>query len=179
MTEGFEADVAEWNKQAALEEIANLKQIRTVAWEEHSQAYRWLMASLLGINGGACIAILGSEQVGVWSKIYAGGCWTIGILASLLIAVFGQHSVQKSLDPLQKFIGYWMTVHSDGVRADGIENDLLNELKASSKIGFGSRIAGWVAASAFLAGAIFAGQGLADDADCSASALTSNLRSDR
>ena len=84
---------------------------------------------------------------------------------ALLVAVFGQHSVQKSLAPLQKQIGYWMTVAEDGERDQKFEEGLNEELKASARIGLGSRVAGWLAALLFISGVIVAGNGMADDAN--------------
>jgi hypothetical protein len=84
----------------------------------------------------------------------------LGILMALLVAVFGQHSIQRTLGPLQKQIGYWMTVASDGERLDEYETELNNELRGSAKIGMASRVSGWLSAGAFVCGVVVAGYGL-------------------
>jgi hypothetical protein len=150
-----------WTKAAALEEIDNLKSIRATAWDEHTHSFRWLMASLLAINGGACLALLNNSDVDLKFRIIASGIFIFGILMALLVAVFGQHSIQRTLGPLQKQIGYWMTVASDGERLAAYETELNDELLGSAKIGIASRVSGWLSAGAFLCGVITAGYGFA------------------
>jgi hypothetical protein len=156
----LDGSTQEWNKLGAVEEIENLKSIRATAWDEHTHSFRWLMATLLAINGGACLAVLNQDQMDLEHKLAAAGLFILGLLMALLVAVFGQHSVQKTLGPLQKQIGYWMTVVDDGDRDEAIENELNAELKASARIGFAARVSGWLAAMAFIVGVVVAGYGL-------------------
>lgn len=149
-----------WSRHAALEEIDNLKVIRSTAWDEHTHSFRWLMASLLAVNGGACLSIFDKPGISYALRLLACGSFTIGIVAALLVAVFGQRSIQKSLGPLQRQIGYWMTVASDGLRDEKVEADLAKELEDSAKTGLASRIAGWVSAIGFVLGVISVGFGL-------------------
>lgn len=162
MTEELNNSLVDWHRRAALEEIEYIKAFRSSAWEEHTNSYRWLMASLLGVNGAACLAVFGSAAVQWQLRFYACGSFILGILAALLVAVFGQHAVQKSLSPLQKLVGYWMTVAEDGQRDDDIEAKLNHELQVSAKIALGSRLSGWVSAIAFLVGITISGFGLED-----------------
>lgn len=149
-----------WNREGAKEEIENLKNMRATAWDEHTHSFRWIMATLSAINGGACAAILNQDGMGISSKLLASGLFVGGLLMALLVAVFGQHSVQSCLLPLQRQIGYRMTVASDGERDEAIERDLNNELKISARIGMGSRVSGWLAAIFFISGVVVAGFGL-------------------
>lgn len=151
----------QWNQKGALEEIENLKNIRATAWDEHTHSFRWIMATLSVMNGGACLAILDQDKLDAETTLVASGLFVIGILMALLVAVFGQHSIQKSLVPLQKQIGYWMTVVEDGERDEGLEGQLNDELRSSVTIGWASRISGWLAAMAFVSGACVSGYGLA------------------
>jgi hypothetical protein len=149
-----------WNREAAKEEIENLKNVRATAWDEHTHSFRWIMATLSAINGGACVAILNQDGMNISSKLLASGLFVGGLLMALLVAVFGQHSVQRCLLPLQRQIGYWMTVASDGERDEAFETELNEELKTSARIGMGGRVSGWLAAICFISGVVVAGFGL-------------------
>lgn len=163
MSEGSHLEVSaqEWNKLGAAEEIENLKSIRATAWDEHTHSFRWLMATLLAINGAGCLAILSNDKMAVEYQLVASGFFVLGVLMALLVAVFGQHSVQKTLAPLQKHIGYWKTVAKDGERDEEMEGQLNAELKASAKLGLAARVSGWLAATAFIVGVVASGYGLA------------------
>lgn len=163
MTESPEptGSVEQWNRVSALEEIENLKNIRATAWDEHTHSFRWIMATLLAVNGGACLAILNHDAIHTTFRLVASGLFIGGLLMALLVAVFGQHSVQKSLGPLQKQIGYWMTVAADGEREEKFESDLNDELKVSARIGMWGRMAGWAAVLCFILGVVIAGYGIA------------------
>lgn len=167
----------DWNRKGALEEIESLKLIRSTAWDEHSHSYRWLMASLLAINGGACLSIYANTEISHPIRLIACGSFIIGIIAALLVAVFGQRSIRKSLVPLQKQIGYWMKVVGDGLRDEEIEADLAKELGASAKTGLASRIAGWVSALGFMAGVISVGFGIEPVSDMSANTKEASAES--
>lgn len=156
----FDGNLANWNRRGALEEIENLKTIRATAWDEHTHVFRWLMASLLAINGAACLAVVGQAAMPLDYRLWACGAFVTGILSALLVAVLGQRSIQNSLLPLQKYIGYWMTVADDGERDESVETALNNELKISANIGFASRFVGWISACAFLCGVLVAGFGM-------------------
>lgn len=156
----IEDDNCNWIKLAAAAEVENLNQVRATAWDEHTHSYRWLMASLLGVNGAACLAIIGKAEIPLYYQLGAAGAYVIGILTALLVPVFGQHSVQKSLVPLQKYIGYWMAVASDGLRNEVFETELNDELRKTAKIALGSRISGWISALLFLFGSVISGIGI-------------------
>lgn len=168
MTEELNDNLVDSNRRAFLEQIESLKQIRATAWEEHTHSFRWLMASLLGLNGAAGLGVLGQAEIPIEYKLMSCACFVSGILLALLVAVFGQYSTQRTLGPLQKLIGYWLAVSEDGLRDEVIEADLNGELAASAKIGLGSRFAGWGSALAFLVGAIAAGYGLSHPRDATA-----------
>jgi hypothetical protein len=159
--------ISAWTRADAIENIENLKGMRTLAWDEFNHSFRWLMASLLAINGGALLAMLDHSSLGLSHRVSSGCAFVFGIIMALLVAVFGQHSTIRSLPSLQKMIGYWMTVAVDGLRDEKIENDLDNELKASVKLGLGSRVSGWLSAIAFLIGIGISGHGLISFEDVS------------
>lgn len=159
MEEPRDKSESDWLRQAAAEEIENLKLIRATVWDEHTHSYRWLMASLLAINAGACLAIADNAGWGSY-RVIAGAAFAVGIFAALLVAVVGQRANQKSLEPLQKIIGYWISVVDDGERDEQLENKLNDELNASIRIGHASRLVGWISAFAFAVGVVTSGLGM-------------------
>lgn len=147
-------------QRVALEEIENLKAIRATSWDEHTHSFRWLMASLLGINGAGCLSVISQSEIYYTFRLFAGAAFVLGIFLALLVAVFGQASIRRSLGPIQKQIGYWISVADDGLRVEAIENDLREEFANSANIGVGSRIVGWGSAILFLLGVAVAGLGI-------------------
>ncbi len=146
MTESHQEDFTELMRHAAREEIDSLKLIRATMWDEHTHTYRWMMASLLAVNGAACLGVLGQESISLSYKLTAGSIFVFGILSSLLVALFGQRSAQKSLVPLQQLIGYWTTVSLDGERDEEQEVILTNQLSNGLRTARAARFAGWVSA---------------------------------
>ena len=146
-----------WAKLAAHEEKKTLDEIRQSLWSEHTHLFRWLTASLLAINGGAAIALLNAESLTGNTQLVSGGLFTMGILAALLIGVFGQRATQNTLPKLQKLAGYWLAVSSDGIREETLENDLIADLNRVGFAGHASRIAGWISAILFACGVLVIG----------------------
>lgn len=155
--EKIDLSLADWNRASASEEITNLKLIREFVWEEHTQSYRWLMASLLALNGGACLTIFDTDLVPLEAKFFSCGLFVVGTVCALLVAMLGQRSNQASFAPLQQQIGYWMTVERDGERDEEFEAELAARLKKGTRIGLFARSAGWLSGLAFVTGVMVAG----------------------
>lgn len=156
----IEQSVATWNRKGALEEITSLKEIRAASWEQHSHSYKWLTASLLAVNGGACLAVLGQADMSVEYKLFAAGCFVGGIVLAMLVAVLAQRTITSSLAPLQRQVGYWMTVVHDGVRDQDFEQTLVEETKNAVRLSIFGQVVGWASAAAFLGGITAAGIGI-------------------
>jgi hypothetical protein len=149
-----------WLRKAALEEVDNLKAIRAISWEQHSHSFKWLMASLLVLNGGASLAILSAENLPIDHRLWAGCAFVIGIVFALLVAVMGQRAIQSSFEPIQRYIGYWFTVAEDGERDEQAEANLAKELQGIKWKAKTSQGAGWLSAISFVVGVVVAGSGL-------------------
>ncbi|WP_148309025.1 hypothetical protein [Sphingopyxis fribergensis] len=145
---------------AALEEIKSLTESRTLLFDEHSHAFRWLTASLLAINAGAAVAALNTEFLSAHSKIVSGAFFGVGILVALLIGVLSQQQKRKLLPIVQRQIGYWMTVADDGERSEELEAAIAAEVKSATKWAWTVPATGWVSALIFLAGIMVMGNGL-------------------
>lgn len=142
----------ELSRAAALREISTLDDMRRLLLEQHSHSYKWITASLLAINGGAAVTILGQENLDPIWKVIAGGCFAIGILLALSVAVASQKINILALVPIQRQIGYWLTVSVDGHRLDDLECSLQNELRASAKFAWIVPGLGWLSALTFVLG---------------------------
>jgi hypothetical protein len=148
---------ADWVKVAAAEEKKTLDEIRTNLWAEHSHLFRWLTGSLLAINGGSAVAVLGSEQIDGIAKLIAGGLFSSGILAALLVGVFGQRANQIALPKIQELAGYWIAVSIDGQRDEEIEANLIGAINKPTWQALASRGAGWLSALLFAGGVVSIG----------------------
>ncbi|WP_324261586.1 hypothetical protein U4960_15935 [Altererythrobacter sp. H2] len=153
-------DSVSWIKEAAKEEIESLKFMRAVAWEQHSHSFKWLVGSLLALNGGGLLAIVQATGIALIERLFGGAAFALGIACALLVAVFAQHAIMASLMPLQRQIGYWMSVVDDGVRNEQFEAELASELGKSSRLEKLGRIGGWASAACFFVGLICGGVGM-------------------
>lgn len=154
----------DWHREVALEEVASLKELRAIGWEQHNQSFKWLTATLLALNGGGLLAVSQIEQIPVLSTVSAGTAFAAGIAFALLVAVIAQRAIVQSFTPIQRQIGYWMTVASDGCRDDTIENDLQEGSKKVLPWNRATQVLGWLAAIAFFVGIFMAGSGLLEAA---------------
>ena len=103
-----------WKRLAELE-LAKLDATRLRVVEEHSAAFRWLMASLLALNGAGLIAV--KDMLHTNSHWLALGCaasFYVGCACALYVAVLGQRASQNGLTYLSKAIAFWTAVHMTG-----------------------------------------------------------------
>jgi len=140
-------------------ELSTALSARNRLIEEPAASFRWLIASLFAANGGALIALVGSDQISDYAKLWA-CCWfTVGIVFSLLTAWANQRAIQQTLPPLSNLVAFW------GAVAHGMELDLdehkriLADAAVTAKRAWPVQLFGWVAASLFIIGMIAAGSG--------------------
>lgn len=114
---------------------------------------RWIMASLLAINGGGAVTVL-SLPISPATKIGAAGLFVSGILLSLASSYLSVLSHPKITTLIGEAMGYWVSVKIDGERAEsmeGHEKTINAKLKETS---FWPRMLGYAAVGAFTIGAI-------------------------
>lgn len=150
----------DWIKSAAAEEFKSLSDMRSRILDEHSHTFRWLIGSLLAINGGAAIAALNSELIPAYFKILSGICFGLGIIAALLIGVIAQRVGVKTLRPLAEYQGYWLSVIDNGELDEELEAQYKDMLRDSSRWAWTSPAMGWISAILFIGGLAFMGTGL-------------------
>lgn len=90
---------------------------------------RWVLTSLLAINGAAAVAIL-DQPMHPSNKLLSCLLFAAGVLASLACAQLSTRAAAKVLQPLGKALGYWVTVKHDGYRVEALEvhQDEMNEI---------------------------------------------------
>ena len=147
-------------KEGAKAEIAFLNETRQMVLEQHSHSFKWITASLLAINGAAAISILNTDKLIVYWKIYSGIFFCIGILLALLVAVSAQKISLKGLIPIQRQIGYWISVSYDGERVEAVETELNKEFAAAMRFSWLVPALGWLSALMFVVGLGVSAKGL-------------------
>lgn len=125
----------------------NLEQLRAVAahvteqavegrrhlLEEHSASFRWLMASLMAINGAGLISVKDMTFAEARYALAAAASFFFGIVCALLIAYFGQNSNQKMVDPLSRIALYWRSVAISGELDEKIQKELDLRMSEATK----------------------------------------------
>jgi len=127
-------------------------QARSLAISEHSNTFKWLLASLLTLNSGAGFAIFGIDQIDLLSKLLAGGAFYLGIIGALLIAVFGQRANQKLIQPIVEMQEFWIVTKTTGKIDEDKQKTLAGNVKKASKLGLWSRVAGYFSVTMFSVG---------------------------
>jgi hypothetical protein len=119
---------------------------------------RWLLATLVAINGAAAISIL-PFQMPPGAKIGGAGAFLGGILAALGAGLWSLYSFKRVSTAAGTMLGYWLTVADDGPRLEVLEGTMKRHMDQA----IGSRGTHvWVIASvaAFLIGCASTGWGV-------------------
>ena len=138
-------DFAQFEREAALS-------ARNVLLDEHSASFRWLMASLLAVNGGGLITFRESDLPLDGFGIIAAACFYVGMGAAFLIAMFGQRASQAMLSPVSEMVSFWNLASATGDFEETEYDKILYKVNAVGPIGTGSRVAGYTSFLAFTLG---------------------------
>ncbi len=122
------------------------------AEQTHAMA-RWLLASLLAVNGGAIIAALNSAEIGGAAERWAIASWLTGIVLALgsgIVAMFnGQRAIEIGSQMLARATNILHTGEWQDLRFGTAQNEVKRRGRAAIGIGILSKIA-------FIGGAILA-----------------------
>jgi hypothetical protein len=141
-------------------ELSTILDARNRLMDEHAASFRWLTASLFAANGGALVALVGSEIVPPYAKLWAGFWFAGGVLFSLLTAWFNQRLVQKMIQPMVNLISFWGCVAHGMEFDDEKHGELITAVRSSTQRSWPVQASGWAAALVFVAGMTAAGTGL-------------------
>lgn len=162
----------------------NCQANREEASAELNTLSRWLIASLMAINGAGVIAAANASQAVDGLELSA-GAFTAGIVAALLNACINQHYTRRMIQPLSDRAAYWddlakgMEVDHVGAERAMHAQEALEQIEARSILG---PAAGWLSGIMFIVACLSMAGAIRSDRDHSRSecgALRSAMLSDR
>jgi len=120
---------------------------------------KWLLSSLLAVNGAAAVATWPiAMSPGI--KVASCACFALGVLLPLVAGYMSLKTSKTMSWEVGKMIGYWLTVADDGERVASIEADHLDLPRKAERAGQPAMRLGWTSILAFVLGLIFAGAGI-------------------
>ena len=126
--------------------------------KEVASLSRWLLATLVVINGAAAIAVLPLKMAS-GAKLGGAGAFLVGILAALGAGLWSLYAFKRVSIAANTMMGYWLTVAGDGQRVAALEATLKRHMDQA--IGSrGTHFFIFASVAAFLAGCILTGWGL-------------------
>ena len=126
--------------------------------KEAGSLSRWLLATLVAINGAAAISMLPLKMAPA-AKLGGAGAFLIGILAALVAGVWSLYAFKRVSTSAGTMLGYWMTVADDGPRLEALEATMKRHMDQA--IGSrGTHVFVFVSGAAFLLGCALAGWGV-------------------
>ena len=119
---------------------------------------RWVLATLVVINGAGAIAVLPLQMPSV-AKLGGAGAFLIGILAALGAGLWSLYSFKRVSIAANTMMGYWLAVIGDNPRVAALEATMKSHMDQA--IGArGTHYFVFVSVGAFLVGCVLTGWGL-------------------
>jgi hypothetical protein len=116
---------------------------------------RWLLATLVAINGAAAISLL-PLKMAYAPKMAAAGAFLIGVLAAVGAGLWSLYIFNRVSAAAHTMMGYWLSVADDGPRLTALETAMKRHMDQA--IGSrGTHILVLVSLAAFLLGCAIAG----------------------
>lgn len=106
MTEQEKHALIECAKYSA--ELAKVSHQKSI--DEHNAAFRWLLASLFALNGGAIVAIINSSNAPKSLVHWPASLFFAGILAAFWMAIMAQNSDRRMIAAMAMWGAYWTEV---------------------------------------------------------------------
>ena len=88
--------------------------------QEVGSLSRWLLATLVAVNGAAAITLL-PLKMPVAAKLGGAGAFLIGVLAALGAGLWSLYAFKRVSIAAETMIAYWLTVADDGPRLQALE----------------------------------------------------------
>lgn len=119
---------------------------------------RWLLATLVAINGAAVISML-PLKMALEAKLGGAGAFLVGILAALGAGLWSLYAFKRVSTLAGTMLGYWLSVLDEGARLDALEATMKKHFDQA--LGSrGTHVMVFMSVAAFLAGCAFLGWGL-------------------
>lgn len=119
---------------------------------------RWLLATLVAINGAAAISVL-PLKLATAAKLGGAGAFLCGILAALGAGIWSLYAFKRVSTSAGTMLGYWLNVAGDGPRLEALEATMKRHMDQA----IGARAAHFLvfgSVAAFLLGCGLVGWGL-------------------
>lgn len=142
----------EQNRRLAEISVSDARRSLDLLLEEHSVAFRWLMASFLAINSGGLFILKDLSTTLTWHKIGAGVAFYVGIITALAIAWLGQKACRAAVRPLSQLSGFWASTFAYGAYDIECHQRILDELVSATKKNKLAPLAGWLSLLSFTVG---------------------------
>ena len=81
---------------------------------------RWLLATLVAVNGAGAISVL-PLKIATAAKLVGAGAFLSGILAALAAGIWSLYAFKRVSTEAGTMIGYWLDVAGDGARLQALE----------------------------------------------------------
>ena len=126
--------------------------------KEVASLSRWLLATLVVINGAGVIAVLPLKMASAL-KVGSTGAFLVGVLAALGAGLWSLYAFKRVSIAANTMMGYWLTVAGDGQRVAALETTMKRHMDQAvgSK---GTHFFVFASVAAFVLGCISTGWGL-------------------
>jgi hypothetical protein len=119
---------------------------------------RWLLATLVAINGAAAISVL-PLRMGPEAKVGGAIAFLIGILAALGAGIWSLYAFKRVSIAAGNMMAYWLTVSEDGARLNALEATMKRHMDQA--VGSrGTHYLIFASVAAFLIGCALVGWGM-------------------
>ena len=126
--------------------------------KEAGSLSRWLLATLVAINGAAAITML-PLAMARGAKLGGAVAFLLGILAALGAGLWSLYAFKRVSTSAGTMLSYWLTVANDGARLEALEATMKRHFDQA--IGSrGTHLLVFASVWAFLAGCAFVGWGM-------------------
>jgi hypothetical protein len=126
--------------------------------KEAGSLSRWLLATLVAINGAAAITML-PLTMAKGAKLGGALAFLLGILAALGAGLWSLYAFKRVSTSAGTMLSYWLTVANDGARLEALEATMKRHFDQA--IGSrGTHFLVFASVAAFLAGCAFVGWGI-------------------
>jgi hypothetical protein len=126
--------------------------------KEAGSLSRWLLATLVAINGAAAISVL-PLKIPMEAKLFGAGAYLVGILAAVGAGLWSLYAFKRVSAGAGTMLGYWLSVANDGPRLEALEATMKKHFDQA--IGSrGTHVLIFISVAAFLLGCALTGWGL-------------------
>lgn len=120
-------------------EASSAVETRSKLIDEHHSAFRWIIASLFALNGGAILSIFGRERFGLETVFPVFWIFFGGIISTFLTVVVSQMSDRLMIARMHQWGLYWTSVQVTAARDTQHEDQIKRGIATAEKWGRGSR----------------------------------------